>query len=196
MPFQHLGDAGVELLTPWRLAERAVGDILNQGVLEPIAGVGRHAAPKDQLGRHQLVEGRAQLRFGPRGERLEQLMGESRARSRRRSERLRARAAEAIETGHEESRRVAGIERRQQAGELEMVARGDEQTRLQHHLGQLLDEQRHAVGARDDLLEDLGWQTLAPVIHATMARTWRRLSPANGVATWRPRQGGVKPGRR
>ena len=71
-----------------------------------------------------------------------------------------AHAAEAIETGHEgvvQGRRDR--ERRQQAGELEMVARGDEQTRLQHHLGQLLDEQRHAVGARDDLLEDLGRQS-------------------------------------
>jgi hypothetical protein len=36
-----------------------------------------------------------------------------------------------------------------------------EQARLQHHLGQLLDKQRHPIGLGDDLLDHLGRQGLA-----------------------------------
>ena len=69
---------------------------------------------------------------------------------------------EAVEAGHQ--RVVQGRrdrERRQRAGQLVAVAGVGEQAGFEHRLGQLLDEQRHAVGARHDLLEDLGRQRLA-----------------------------------
>ena len=68
---------------------------------------------------------------------------------------------EAVEARHQ--RVVQGRrdrERRQRAGQLVAVAGIREQARFQHRLGQLLDEQRHAVGARHDLLDDLGRQRL------------------------------------
>jgi hypothetical protein len=41
-----------------------------------------------------------------------------------------------------------------------MIAGIQEQARFQHRLGQLLDEQRHAVGARHNLLDDRRRQRL------------------------------------
>ena len=51
-------------------------------------------------------------------------------------------------------------ERRQRPGQLVMVAGVGEQARLEHGLGQLLDEQRHAVGLGHDLRRDLVRQRL------------------------------------
>ena len=69
---------------------------------------------------------------------------------------------EPVETGHQRS--LAGSPGWPRAGaapvELVAVAGIGEQAGLEHRLGQLLDEQRHAVGARDDLLEHLGRQRL------------------------------------
>jgi hypothetical protein len=68
---------------------------------------------------------------------------------------------EAVETGHQrilEGRRDG--QGRERAGELAAVAGIDEQAGLEHRLGQLFDEQRHAVGARHDLVQDLVRQRL------------------------------------
>ena len=54
--FQDLGNPGVQLLAA-ALEQGLVGRILNEGVLEDVAGVGRGAAAEDQLGRCELVEG-------------------------------------------------------------------------------------------------------------------------------------------
>jgi hypothetical protein len=51
-------------------------------------------------------------------------------------------------------------ERRQRAGDLVVITGVREQARFQHRLGQLLDKQRHAVGARHDLLDDRRRQRL------------------------------------
>ena len=51
-------------------------------------------------------------------------------------------------------------ERRQRARQLVAIAGIREQPGFQHRLGQLFDEQRHAVGARHDLLDDFGRQRL------------------------------------
>ena len=52
-------------------------------------------------------------------------------------------------------------QRRQGTGELVAVLPFLEQPGLQHHLGQLLDKQRHAIGLGHDLRHDLGGQGLA-----------------------------------
>jgi hypothetical protein len=116
----------------------------------------RPAPPKDQLGRNQLVQDRRQVRPAQRCEDLEQLKGEL-ATDHRGDLSDFACAAEPIQTGHE--RVVQGRrdrQGRQRTGELVAIARGDQQSRFEHHLGQLLDEQRYAVGALGDLLEDVG----------------------------------------
>ena len=41
-----------------------------------------------------------------------------------------------------------------------MISRVPQQARFQHRLRELLNEQRHAVGARHDLLDHLGRQRL------------------------------------
>ena len=68
---------------------------------------------------------------------------------------------EAVEAGEQRVvQRRWDRERRQRAGQLPAVARVREQAQFQHGLGQLLDEQGHAVGARHDLRRDLVRQRL------------------------------------
>ena len=58
------------------LWQGTIRHLLNQGVLEPIARLRRHATLKDQLGGNQLIEGRRQFGAGRGGNRLEQHIGE------------------------------------------------------------------------------------------------------------------------
>ena len=73
-----------------------------------------------------------------------------------------------------------------------------EQAGFQHHLGQLLHKQRHAIGLGHHLLHHLGGQRLA-VRHP--AGQLGGLAPRQaGSVTWvrceRPVQGGLKSGRK
>ena len=78
-----------------------------------------------------------------------------------------------------ESRKRGGNgERRQRAVENVTIARVTQQLRLQHRLGQLLDEQRHAVGVSQDLLEHLLGQRLAA---GELGYQLRPLAPAKAV---------------
>jgi len=54
-PFQHLGNLLVILL-PCALEQRLIRRILNQGMLEEVAGVRRQAALVEQLGLDQLSQ--------------------------------------------------------------------------------------------------------------------------------------------
>jgi hypothetical protein len=62
---EHFGDPGVQLLA-LGLEQRLVGGVLNQGVLEAVGRLGRHAAAEHQLRSHPLIEGPAQLVTGQR----------------------------------------------------------------------------------------------------------------------------------
>ena len=78
------------------------------------------------------------------------------------------------------------------------VARVAQQTRLQHRLGELLDEQRHAVGARHDLLQHLRRQRLAAgdPCHHRRAVDAARGGDSDSWVTWAwPLQGGANSGR-
>ena len=68
-------------------------------------------------------------------------------------------------------------ERRQRAGKLVAVARVREQARLEHRLGQLLDEQGHAVGLGDDLRGTSAGRALAPTTRSTMRRALAAAEP-------------------
>ena len=79
---------------------------------------------------------------------------------------------EAVEASHQRVLERAGNgERWQWPCELVMVAGVLEQPEFQHRLGQLLDEQRNAVGPGDDLVQDLFGQGLAG---RRAARQWPR----------------------
>ena len=159
--FQHLGDARVQLLAAGA-QQRAVGGVLHQRVLEQVRRLRRHAATEQQPGIGQQPEPGAQLRLRPLRHRLDQFVAEFSTEHRTDLRDFPRRAADPVEPGSQ--RRVQGRRNRQRG------YRGCRQHRrqavfltdvFQHCLGQLLDEQRHAVGALDDLVGDLLGQRLA-----------------------------------
>src|SRR5262245_12419104 len=74
MPFQRLCDPCVQLLT-LVTQQRAVGDVLNQGVLEQIRGPRRRTTTEKQAGARQLSERLAQLRVPAASDSSEQFVG-------------------------------------------------------------------------------------------------------------------------
>ncbi len=180
--FLHdLRDPGMQVLA-LGLEQRAVGGVLDQRVLEAVGGIGRGAAAIDQLGRNQLVQRRLQLRLGPVGDRGEQPVGEL-APERGADLGDLFHGCEAVEAG--EQRVMQGRwqrERWQRPGQLVVVARVREQARFEHRLGQLLDEQRHAVGLGHDLRRDLVRQRLVPDHPPTRAAPSRRPSRESASA--------------
>ena len=57
-----------------------------------------------------------------------------------------------------------------------------ENTRLQNHLGELLDEQRYAIGPADDLIDQSGGQMRIPDLRRITSATCWRLSRLS--VTW------------
>ena len=124
-------------------------------MLEHVGHVRRPAASVDELSRHELGEAllehrRRQVRY-----RFNHLLRELSA-DRRSDLRDRPRRGEPIEPRHERIlKRGRNGQRRQRAlKDVATVILG-QQARLQHHLQQFLDEQRHAVGLLDDLSQYL-----------------------------------------
>ena len=77
---------------------------------------------------------------------------------------------EAVQASHQEvMKRRRDRQPRQGAGKLPAVARVREQARFQHGLGQLLDEQRHAVGRATICSTISAGSGLSPVTRATSA---------------------------
>ena len=146
------GDAGVQLL-PATAQQAAVGRLLDQCVLEAVGRLRRRAAPEHQLGIDQLLQGLLQIALAQWRHRGQQRIGEL-APDRRTDLRHLLDRSEAVEARHQRVVQGRGNrERRQRV----LLGVGD-QPRFQHGLGQLLEEQRHAVGPRDDLVADLGRQ--------------------------------------
>jgi hypothetical protein len=150
------------LLLPLAAQQGAAGHLLHQRMLEGVAGGGWWAAPQDQPGFEKPGHRVPQLVVAHRGHRRQQLVRE-----------LAADAGAGL--GHllderqaiqpRQQRIVEGRgnrERRQRAGQLVAVARVPEEAGLEHRLGQLLDEQRHAVGLGHELRGDLVRQGLSP----------------------------------
>ncbi len=135
------GDAQVDLLA-LAAQQRIVGGVADQCVLERVAGLGAEAPPVHQARLHQLAQlalervdrvrghgGEQPEREGPpdhRGE-LRHFLGGAQAR---------------------QARRQRVTQRRRQLAPVGRLAA------LEHRSGQLLDEQRHAVGLGDDMLLD------------------------------------------
>jgi hypothetical protein len=86
---------------------------------------------------------------------------------------------QAVEPRHQRVVQRGGNRQRwEETGELVALLALLEQPRLQHHLGQLLDKQRHPIGLGHHLLHDLGWQDLAarhPVGHLGRLAPWQAI---------------------
>jgi hypothetical protein len=69
------GDAGMQFL-PARTQQRAVGGVLDQGVLESICRLRRYTATEQQPGIVELSKCRTEVRLRPLRHRLDQLIAE------------------------------------------------------------------------------------------------------------------------
>ena len=159
----------------WRrdLRQGAVGRVLDQGMLEGVGRVGRRAVTEHELGRDQLVQGGLQLRLGRSATAASSAWENSRpmaapicATSLTRASRSRRASSESCS--------VAGIASGGRGRELVVVAGVAKQAGLEHRLGQLLDEQRHAVGLGHDLLQRP--RPAGPVAPTTRGHHGRALS--------------------
>ena len=135
------------------LEQRFVGGVLDQGVFEDVAGFRRRAAAKDQLRVEQLIEGIAQRRIVDAADGRQQFVREVPADDRcGLSDFLDRR--EAVEPGHERIVKSRGDrQRRQRPAQCQAPGPLLEDAHFEHGLGQLLDEQRHAVGLGQDLVQ-------------------------------------------
>ena len=135
----------------------------------------RRSAAEDQLGIGQLVERLAQFLHLEVRDRAQQLEWEPPADGGGGLRHL-AHRRQTVEPGRQ--RIVHGRrdgDRGDRAGELVVVAGGAQQAQLEHGLGQLLHEERHAVGLLQDLVEHLLGQRL---VAADLLHKRRALAPA------------------
>ena len=187
----------------WRrdFEQGAVGGVLDQRVLE---GVGRHrAACRGGRPARPRPAGRARRRSSASGR---SATAASRAWGNSRPSAapicaISLTGGETIEAGEQRVVQRRGYrERRQRASQLVVVAGVREQARFQHRLGQLLDEQRHAVGlAPRSARRPRPAAVLARVTCSTMARALAPAEPGQSASALKwgwPDQGGVKSGRK
>ena len=129
-----------------------VGGIPDQRMLERIVGVRRSAVPVDELGRDQPVQPLLQLRFRQASDLREQSVRELAADHGADLRNVPARR-HPIET-----RQQRGFERRRQRDRAQRRAacRGGQLRTFQDDLGQLLDEQRHAIRPLDNAFDEVG----------------------------------------
>ena len=157
---QHLCDLRVQRLAP-RLQQRVVGGVAQQRVLEGVGRLRRQAAPEREAGFDQLVQ-RGLERLGRvRRQRLDQFVAELAAdRGADLGDLLDRRVA--VEPRHQRvaQRRGDGHAARR-ADVVEALADEPQLARLEDRASQLLDVQRHAVGLREDALEQVVRQRLA-----------------------------------
>ena len=119
-----------------------MGGVADQRVLERVDRLRRLAPREHQLGRRQPLQRRPQRRLGHRRDRREQRIGELAPDARRRLRHL-------LDLGHPVQ---PGHQRGVKRGRHRARAR-PRRARLEHRLGQLLDEQRHPVGPGGDLAQ-------------------------------------------
>ena len=126
---------------PPRLEQALVGGVAHQRVLEAVGRLGRLPPREDQLRRGKPVQGGPQLGLGQGRDRREQRVGELPADAGCHLRHL-------LDPGHPVQ---PGHQRGVQRGRHRRARFG--RARLQHRLGQLLDEQRHPVGPGGDLAQ-------------------------------------------
>ena len=143
--FQHLGDARVQLLAR-ALEQRLVRRLLDQRVLERVRGRGRLAAREEDLRVDQAPEPVAQSGLVHTYHRRQQRIAELPSQHRRPLRHF-LRGREPIEPPHQRVGEAGwnGLHAARRPG-------------LHDRLGQLLDVERHAVGAGNERVEGVGGQ--------------------------------------
>ena len=143
------------------LEQALVGRVKHQGVLEQIGCLRRRAPPEHQLGLDQPPHRVVQCRLRQPRERSDGRVIEGAANHGRGLRHLLDRV-QPVKPGHQ---RVVQAGRdgepAERAGELVRGGCLEHRPRFQHRLGHLLDEQRHAVAAGGDLVEQRTRQRLA-----------------------------------
>ena len=183
----------------WRRAPQktCVGSLLHERVLEQVRGVGRCPTLKNQLGTDELRERGLQILFRESGYGSNQVVGELPANG-------------GADLRHVLHRRKRSSRARSEACSVEGMASAcqrpinsyrsptfPQQATFEHCLGEFLDEQRDAVSAIKDLLQNLRRESLAFGYDVT--RVWpsdrpRRLSETVEMCRWLA-QGGLNSGR-
>ena len=156
MLFQRRRDARVQFL-PSPAQQGRVGSVLHQRVLEQVGGMRSDAAAKQQSRIAELIQRGLQLLLRTLRHRLDQFIGKLAAEHRADLRNLLGGRPEPVEASHQ--RGMQGRRHRQRRKRCRRQHRGNPVSlrgAFQHRLGQLLDKQRHAVGALDDLRDDIG----------------------------------------
>jgi hypothetical protein len=162
-------------------------------VLEDVARLGRGAAAEHQPGGEELVDRVLERRLRQPGHGGEELVREL-APDHGPDLRDLPDGRQAVEPGHQRVlQRRRDRERRQRADRDEPVGALPQEARFEHDLGQLLDEQRHALGLGEDLVQDRRRQ-LAARRHAVDDRDGLR--PAEAVQRQQGRVREAVPARR
>src|SRR5215813_10424032 len=160
MFLQRLRDPCVQLLT-LVTQQRAVGDILNQRVLEQIRGARRRATTEKQAGVRQLSERHAQLRVPAAGDSSEQFVGKLATKRGAHLGHL-LDSMQPIEPGQQQSLEARrNGQRWYRAGEYVGVILFEQQSAFEYTVCQFFDKQRDAISALDNAVQDVGWQVLA-----------------------------------
>ena len=157
---QDQGDGRVQALTP-RPQHGGIGAVLDQCVLEDIGRVRRRTAHEDELGLGQSAKASSRTASGRPADRGHELIREFASNGcadlqhfARRTEAVDARHKRRLQRGRNGERPRRLVKHILVAGFLQLLA-------FEHGLGEFFDEQRHAVGAVDDLIEQVGRQRLA-----------------------------------
>ena len=151
---ERFGDLRVQS-PPGAAQQRIVRRVLHQRVFEAIDCVGWRAALEHQFGGDEAGERGLQFLFGKAGDGVQQRVGELAADcgANLRHTPYRRQAVEPRQQRRMKRRRDGKC--RQSAIEHVSVAFLAQEAALEDVLGKFLDEQRHAVGAVDDLVDDL-----------------------------------------
>ncbi len=139
-----------------------VGGVLHQRVLERVGRVRSRSAPGNEAGTGQPLERRVEVDRGHGGHRGDQLVGELPSDCGADLRHVLDRG-EAIEARHQRSlqRRWNGEFRQRPVERIALVGLAEDAA-LDQRAGQFLDEQRHAICAREDLIDDRVGQRLVP----------------------------------
>ena len=157
---QHVEQTGMQR-DALGLEQALIGGVADQCVLEEIGRVRRRAAAKDQFGLDQLTHRFGELALRESSERGDGAMVEAAADDRRGLRHLLHRL-QPIEPRHQRVvQRRRDRQRAQRAVQVIRVRALAQHARFDDRLGHLLDEQRHAVGLRGDLVEQRLGQALA-----------------------------------
>ena len=169
MLFESSGDASMDLL-PLAPQEALVRDVLHQRVFEAVINLRGYATPEHELGLQQLVESTLKSVFIERRDHFQEVVSELAPDAGRDLGDFLDRG-QPVKAGHERVlERRRDRQRRQGTRQLVMAASVLEQPGFEDGFGEFLDEQRHAIGLGQNLLENLLRKQLAagyPVDHGS-----------------------------